>query len=195
MLLRVMPGRVLSECDRADGPAVRGEYRGGGYRVQLSCAARTRFTTVEMALLGWPPGLKKLVVKLAYHRQMRLRDDPAIPSRIIGSLPSASILTRSIDLASSFQYASSVVAGTSIVVFVGQRDERIGERQHAPAAAMPLEQGDLALAAAVANQHLLRPDERNQPVDVDILGQKIEYFRIGLERAHATCGPTSRPRT
>jgi hypothetical protein len=50
---------------------------------------------------------------------------------------------------------------------------------------MPLEQSDLALAAAVANQHLLGPDERDQPVDVDIIGQQIEYFGIGLERAHA----------
>jgi len=96
-----------------------------------------------------------------------------MPSTIIGSLPSASILTRSIARVSPGQYSSSVVARTATVVFLSRYNarnsptaevrldaskatrfnvsaqstggfDRLAERQHAAAPMMPLEQVYLA---------------------------------------------------
>src|SRR6266446_3112034 len=57
-------------------------------------------------------------VKCGCARMLRM------PSTIIGSLPSASILTRSIARASPRQYSSSVVAGTATVVFFSRYNAR-----------------------------------------------------------------------
>src|SRR5439155_16869607 len=65
------------------------------------------------------------------------------------------------------------------------RYELVAKGQHAAAAVVPGEHGDFALAAAVADQHPLGLDERDQPIDLDILGQQLEYLGIAFERADA----------
>jgi hypothetical protein len=73
------------------------------------------------------------------------------------------------------------------------RDELIAEGKHAAAATVPFEQGYLAIAAAVADDHPLGSDERDQAVDIYILCQQIKIAELASNANTLPCGPTSQP--